>query len=93
MKRVWEGMNFMSDSKRKGTTDSERGKTYANDLNKFYARFDCNNFGKEREDRLSLLTGKIKNGDESGRIQVSENELLRNLYESRQSARVRFCMT
>ena len=38
-----------------------------------------NDFRKEREDRFSLLSEKIKNRDESERIQVSENEALRNL--------------
>ena len=79
MKRVWEGMNLMSGCKSKGTTDLEGDRTYANDLNKCYTQFDCNGFGKEREDRLSLLPEKIKNRDESERIQVSENEVLRNL--------------
>ena len=72
-------MNIMSGCKSKGTTDLEGDRTYTNDLNKFYARFDCNDFGKEREDRLSLLSEKIKNRDESERIRVSENEVLRNL--------------
>ena len=79
MKRVWEGMNLMSGCKSKGTTDLEGDRTYTNDLNKFYAQFDCDDFGKEREDRLSLLSEKIKTRDESERIQVSENEVLRNL--------------
>ena len=69
----------MSGCNNKGTTDLEGDRTYANDLNKFYARFDCNDFGKEKEDRLSLLSKKIKNRDETQRIQVSENEVLRNL--------------
>ena len=65
--------------KRKGTTDLERDRTYANELNKFHAQFDCDDFGKESENRLSLLSEKIKNRDESESIQVSENEGLRNL--------------
>ena len=48
--------------KSKGTTDLEGDGTYATDLNKFYARFDCNDFEQEREDRLSLLSEKIKTG-------------------------------
>ena len=40
-------MNLMSDSKSKGTTDLKGDRTYANDLNKFYARFDDNDFGTE----------------------------------------------
>ena len=78
MKRVRDSMNLLSGCKGKGTTDLEGDKTYTNDLNKFYARFDCYNFGKESEDRLSRLLEKIKNGDHSERIQLSEEEVLRN---------------
>ena len=52
----------MSGCKSKGTINLDGDRTYANDLKKFYARFDCNDFGKEREDRLSLLSEKIRNG-------------------------------
>ena len=56
----------------------EGDRTYVNDL-KFYALFDCNDLGKERVDRVSLLWEKIKNGDKSERIRLSESEVLRNL--------------
>ena len=34
----------MSGCKRKGTTDLEVDRTYTNDLNKFYTRFDYNEY-------------------------------------------------
>ena len=68
----------MSGCERKWTTDLEGDRIYTNDI-KFYALFDCNDLGKEREDRVSLLWEKIKNGDKSERMPVSEKEVLRNL--------------
>ena len=31
-------------------------RTYKNDFNKFYTRFDCHDFEKERNDRVCLLS-------------------------------------
>ena len=88
-------MNLMSGCKNKGTTDLEGDRTYANDFNKVYAQFDCNDFGKEREDRLSLLSEKIKNRDESERIPgIRERSASESIeYESRQNPRARLCIT
>ena len=55
----------MADCRRKGYTAMKGDKSYANDHNKVYARFECHDFQKEGKDRVGILSEKIKNGDES----------------------------
>ena len=54
MKSVWEGMNLMGGCKKKGNSNLERDKKYANDLNEFYARFDCHDFDNEINDSFNF---------------------------------------
>ncbi|GFR61387.1 hypothetical protein ElyMa_005431600 [Elysia marginata] len=54
MKDVWKGMSLMSGRKRKKEHDLLNcTRQYANDLNNFYARFDCHDLTAEREKRDS----------------------------------------
>ena len=80
MRRVWEGINLMDGSKKKGNSSLEGDrngfqmiwtsftldlivffffwegdKRYANDLNEFYATFDCHDFQSEIKDRFNFL--------------------------------------
>jgi hypothetical protein len=48
---------------------------YANDLNKFYARFDCHDFEHEREQVKEMLVSEPKH-KQSEVIVVSEEEVL-----------------
>ena len=88
-------MDIMAGCERKGATDLEGDRTCANDLNTFYASFDCQNFEKKEKDRIGLLSENInKNGVESERIQLSGNEALQNYEdESRQNLKTRFYFT
>ena len=49
MKPVWKGIDVMRGHKRKNNCKTLEGNVeYGNDLNKFYARFDCPDFDNER---------------------------------------------
>lgn len=77
MKRVWEGMNLMSGRKKQqgSRVSASASVDYANELNRFYARFDCHNFEKDREQRQRTLA----EGMTSEGIEVSEEEVLKTL--------------
>ena len=50
MKKVWEGMNLMSGRKKVNKPSVLcTSNDYANELNDFYARFDCHDFSSEKE--------------------------------------------
>ena len=48
----------LKDCKNKGNSSLEGDKKYANDLNEFYARFDCHDFENEMNDRFNFLYKK-----------------------------------
>ncbi|GFS00713.1 hypothetical protein ElyMa_006405700 [Elysia marginata] len=73
MKKVWQGMKLMSGCKAKGSSGVEGDVLYANELNKFYARFDCFDFSKEREDMLCVLKQRM-NG-ESRIVELNDKEV------------------
>ena len=80
MKSVWDGMNTMSRRKKKREDDKvPMNIDYANELNAFYARFDCIDFSCEREERMKVLNEQRKDECESERIILTENEVLRSL--------------
>ncbi|KAK7460352.1 hypothetical protein BaRGS_00038910, partial [Batillaria attramentaria] len=58
IRKVWEGMNLMGGRKttKRSQVNSDSA-NYANDLNRFYARFDCHDFGREREDMKGDTSG------------------------------------
>ena len=74
MKTVWEGLNVMSGYKKdKGNQVNSNSADYANDLNRLYARFDCNDFGCEQEGKRDRLA----NTQEQGEITVTDEEVLK----------------
>ncbi|GFR73765.1 transposable element Tcb1 transposase [Elysia marginata] len=74
MRKVWQGMNLMGGCKgKKGKNCDEGDKGYANDLNKFYARFDCHDFVQEREECKSALFESLLHNRE--RIVIDESEV------------------
>ena len=60
MKQVWEGMNLMSGRKKNSSRVFSNSIDYLNELNNFYARFDCHDFSSEREDIRRELQQAIK---------------------------------
>ncbi|GFR71213.1 reverse transcriptase [Elysia marginata] len=71
MRKVWQGMNLMVGCKGNNSVEGEEG--YANDLNKFYARFDCHDFVQEREEcKSALLESLIRDRE---RIVIDESEV------------------
>ena len=77
MKKVWEGMNLMG-----GRSTVNRSsvfcnsKKYANELNNFYARFDCHDFSKDIQGvRNELLNSSDKYND----IVIDEHDVFRNM--------------
>ena len=75
MKRIGEGRNLMGGCKKKGNSSLGGDKNYANDLNEFYARFDCHDFEKEMNDRFK----NMEREEEAEKIQLRENKVLCNL--------------
>ncbi|GFR81869.1 reverse transcriptase [Elysia marginata] len=74
MRKVWQGMNLMVGCKgKKGNNCVEGDEGYANDLNKFYARFDCHDFVQEREECKSALLESLLHDRE--RIVIDESEV------------------
>ena len=62
MKYVWEGLGLMSGRERKRESKiSNCTNEYANELNDFYARFDCHDFSKERDERSNVLNESLSN--------------------------------
>ncbi|GFS04568.1 hypothetical protein ElyMa_004660400, partial [Elysia marginata] len=60
MRKVWQGMNLMGGCKgKKGNNCVEGDEGYANDLNKYYARFDHDDFVQEREECKNALFESI----------------------------------
>ena len=52
----------------------KRTLNYANDLNRFYARFDCRDFQRERDQMVADLVRRGSKVDDSKKIVVSEEE-------------------
>ncbi|GFR78759.1 hypothetical protein ElyMa_005857600, partial [Elysia marginata] len=73
MRKVWQGMNLMVGCEgKKGNNSVEGDEGYANDLNKFYARFDCHDFVQEREECKSALLESFLHDRERIVIDTSE---------------------
>lgn len=73
MHDVWQGMNLMS-GRHKGCVNVMSDSTdYANDLNKFYTRFDCHDFKRERETIINKLKEEANQNSES--IVISETSV------------------
>ena len=80
MKRVWEGLNLMSGCKKEKLSKVEkRTLNYANDLNSFYAGFDCHDFHRERDQMVADLVRRGSKVGDSKKIVVSEEEVLQEL--------------
>ncbi|GFR78487.1 Non-LTR (Long terminal repeat) retrotransposon and domain-containing protein [Elysia marginata] len=74
MRKVWQGMNLMVGCEgKKGNNSVEGDEGYANDLNKFYARFDCHDFVQEREECKSALLESLLHDRE--RIVIDKSEV------------------
>ena len=75
MRRVWEGLNLIGRCKKgKNLKIEPCTADYANDLNVFYARFDCHDFHQERSQRLPNIA-KEGTGCRGGRTVVGEEEV------------------
>ena len=68
MKRGWEDMNFTGGCKKEGNSSLEGDKKYANDLNEFYAKFNCHDFETEINDIFNFLPEKIWREEEAEKI-------------------------
>ena len=90
MKKVWDGMSLMAGYKGKGGGGTQIGdcsEQYANDLNKFYCRFDCHDFSAEREQlKTDLLEGLEKEIDESPLVEEHEVRTAFKKVNSRKAA-------
>ncbi|GFS05938.1 Non-LTR (Long terminal repeat) retrotransposon and domain-containing protein [Elysia marginata] len=76
MRKVRQGMNLMAGCKgEKGNNSVEEDEGYANDLNKFYARFDRHDFVQEleREECKSALFETLLQDRE--RVVIDESEV------------------
>ena len=81
MKKVWDGISLMSgrSNKKKECNSATHTIEFANDLNKFYARFDNKDFTNERNERLGELRECQRNESESDTMYISENHVLTSL--------------
>ena len=78
MKCVWDGISLMSGSKKNKTSNNLNNTSgYANELNEFYGRFDCNDFEYERDQCNKLLNERRM--DECERITIDEKHVLNTL--------------
>ena len=80
-KRVWEGVNLMSGNKGKRGGAKDKNITTAegvNDLNDFYARFDCHDFSETRNNIMDRLINTPAEEKGEG-ISTSEAEVLRQI--------------
>ena len=73
MRDVWQGMNLMSGRQESSANVVSDSFDYVNDLSKFYTRFDCHDFKREREN----IINKLKEGvnQNSARITISQSSV------------------
>ena len=75
IRRVWEGLNLIKGcKKRKNSTIEPFTADYANDLNVFFARFDCHDFHQERNQKIANIA-KEETVCRRGRIVVGKEEV------------------
>ncbi|KAK7480226.1 hypothetical protein BaRGS_00000892, partial [Batillaria attramentaria] len=55
---------------------------YANDLNRFYARFDCHDFGREREEMRGIL---VADHEQKQSMTVQDGDVLKLLKQVKPS--------
>ena len=78
MKKVWEGLKTMSGYKASKVDNAEaQTDDFANELNNFYARFDCLDFSTERDEIRKTLN--FKRIEEQEHITICENQVFRVL--------------
>ena len=76
MKKVWDGMNIMSGRKNVNHPSVLcTSNTYANELNEFYARFDCNDFSEE----IHNIRNKLMNCTDHDDYVIDEIDVLKTL--------------
>ncbi|XP_077981372.1 uncharacterized protein LOC144436447 [Glandiceps talaboti] len=74
LRKAWNGLAVLSGKQEKTNRKTEvvEAKTFANELNDFYCRFDTHNFQQQQENARNIVTSKLEQSDMP---QISEMEV------------------